>query len=130
LPTFMPNNRRRRNIEGAVRVEGVMSRRFFCPELFADLNARAYRVSFQIAEEGTWDHKFHDLAGKEISADDLWLAHGDLSSIQETCDRAVGRKLKPLVETSAENPPRPARAPAYARRAADGRFVPMSLQGV
>jgi hypothetical protein len=107
-----------------------MSRQFLCPELFADLNARAYRVSFQIAEEGTWDHKFHDLAGNEISPADLWLAHGDLSSIQSTCDQAVGRMLKPLVVTAAENSPGLNSARVFARRAADRQFVPMSLQGV
>jgi hypothetical protein len=106
-----------------------MNTRFLCPELFADRNARTYRVSFQIAEEGTWDHKFHDLAGNEICADDPWLAHGDLSSIQSTCDQAVGRMLKPLVETAAENSIRPNSARVFARRAADRRFVPMSLQG-
>ena len=84
-----------------------MNRRFLSPEIFADRNARAYRISFQIAEEGTWDHKFHDLAGNEINPNDLWLAHGDLSSIQSTCDRAVGRVLEPLAETVAENSPRP-----------------------
>jgi hypothetical protein len=107
-----------------------MNTRFRCPELFADRNARAYRVSFQIAEEGTWDHKFHDLAGNEISPDDLWLAHGDLSSIQLTCDQAVGRMQKPLVETAAENSSRPNSARVFARRAVDRQFVPMSQQGV
>jgi len=111
-------------------MERHVSRRFLCPELFADRNARGYRVSFQIAEEGTWDHKFHDLAGSEISPDDLWLASGDLSSIQSTCDRAVGRILTPIAETAAENSPQPNRAPAFARRAPDRKFIPISLQGV
>ena len=107
-----------------------MNRRFLSPKIFADRNARAYRISFQIAEEGTWDHKFHDLAGNEINPNDLWLAHGDLSSIQATCDRAVGRVLKPFAETLAGNSSHPRHTRDFARRAPDRRFVPISLQGV
>jgi hypothetical protein len=107
-----------------------MSRRFLSPEIFADRNARAYRVSFQIAEEGTWDHKFHDLAGSEISPDDLWLESDDLPVIQANCDLAVGHPLRPLAETIAENSLRPNRPRAFSRRAGDRTFVPISLQGV
>jgi hypothetical protein len=107
-----------------------MTRRFLSPEIFADRNARAYRVSFQIAEEGTWGHKFHDLSGNEINPNDLWLEPDDLSVIQANCDLAVGHPLRPLTETTSENSPSPNRPRASTRRAGDRRFVPISLQGV
>ena len=70
--------------------------RFLCPRTFEDRNRRGYRVSFRISEEGTWDHRFHDCAGREVDPEDLWLAHGDYRFIQSCCDSAVGRPLQPI----------------------------------
>jgi hypothetical protein len=61
--------------------------------VFRDRNGIVYRVSFQVAEEGTWDHQFHDVLGHLIQPDDLWLMHYDLTTIQTLCDEAVGREL-------------------------------------
>ena len=35
-----------------------MDKRFWYPFTFKARNARIYRVSFLIAEEATWDHRF------------------------------------------------------------------------
>ncbi len=47
-------------------------------------------MSFLLAEEATWDHRFHDLEGREIDVARLDLTLADLSSIQMSCDGAVG----------------------------------------
>ncbi len=65
--------------------------RFICAEIFADRNQRLFRVSFRIAEEGTWDHRFEDLAGHEIDPDALWLGHDELIAVQTACDQAAVR---------------------------------------
>ena len=41
-------------------------KRIWYPFTFTARNARVYRVSFLVAEEATWDHRFHDLDGREI----------------------------------------------------------------
>jgi len=60
------------------------------PALFCDRSARPYRVSFRIAEEATWDHRFHDLDGQEIATGTLDLDQRDHRLIQASCDGAVG----------------------------------------
>lgn len=60
------------------------------PFPFQDGRARPYRVSFLVAEEATWDHRFHDLDGCEISVGELLLLAADHRLIQASCDRAVG----------------------------------------
>jgi hypothetical protein len=52
--------------------------------------ARRYRISFRVGEEATWDHRFHDLNGREIAAEALRLGPGDLHAVQARCDRVVG----------------------------------------
>lgn len=64
--------------------------RVWYPFPFVDRQARAYRVSFLIAEEATWDHCFHDLDGREIPVGELKLLLPDHRFIQESCDHAVG----------------------------------------
>jgi hypothetical protein len=78
--------------------------RYICSTIFKDRNARRYRVSFQIAEEGSWDHRFEDLTGGEIDPEDLWLSHRELLAIQEACDQAVvchNLRLSPAEPASA-----------------------------
>ena len=60
------------------------------PFTFTDRNSQIYRVSFLIAEEATWDHRFHDVEGREIGAGGLNLTVAELRSIQASCDGAVG----------------------------------------
>jgi hypothetical protein len=67
-----------------------MSKRIWYPFTFTDRNSQIYRVSFLIAEEATWDHRFHDLEGREIGVESLHLALAELRSIQMSCDGAVG----------------------------------------
>jgi hypothetical protein len=64
--------------------------RVWYPLPFADRNARSYLVSFRIGEEATWDHRFHDLDGRELAAGELSLSAVDHRIIQTSCDRAVG----------------------------------------
>ena len=65
-------------------------KRIWYPFTFTDRNSQIYRVSFLIAEEATWDHRFHDLDGREIGAASLNLTAAELRSIQASCDGAVG----------------------------------------
>lgn len=65
-------------------------RRIWYPFTFEDGQSRVYRVSFLVAEEATWDHRFHDLDGTEIAAEDLRLSPSHLRYIQASCDSAVG----------------------------------------
>jgi hypothetical protein len=65
-------------------------KRIWYPFTFTDRNSQIYRVSFLIAEEATWDHRFHDLEGREIGAGSLNLTAAELCSIQASCDSAVG----------------------------------------
>ena len=64
--------------------------RVWYPFPFVDRWAREYRVSFLIAEEATWDHRFHDLDGREIPVGELRLLPPDHRFIQASCDHAVG----------------------------------------
>jgi hypothetical protein len=64
--------------------------RIWYPFTFTSRNQRVYRVSFRIAEEATWDHRYHDLQGTELSAVELGLHVSDISRIQASCDAAVG----------------------------------------
>jgi hypothetical protein len=64
--------------------------RVWYPLPFADRNARSYLVSFRIGEEATWDHRFHELDGREVAAGELRLSAADHRVIQTSCDRAVG----------------------------------------
>ena len=66
--------------------------RTWYPFPLVDRQARAYRVSFRIAEEATWDHRFHDPNGQEISAEELTLLPSDQLFIQSRCDNAVGAR--------------------------------------
>jgi hypothetical protein len=65
-------------------------KRIWYPFTFTDRNAQVYRVSFLLAEEATWDHRFHDLEGREIDVACLDLTLAELRSIQASCDGAVG----------------------------------------
>jgi hypothetical protein len=65
-------------------------KRIWYPFTFTDRNAQIYRVSFLIAEEATWDHRLHDLEGREIGVESLHLTVAELRSIQASCDCAVG----------------------------------------
>jgi hypothetical protein len=65
-------------------------KRIWYPFTLEDRNARVYRVSFLLAEEATWDHRFHGLDGRELAAEDLRLTPADLRYIQASCDSAVG----------------------------------------
>lgn len=64
--------------------------RVWYPLPFSDQSARSYLVSFRIAEEATWDHRFHERDGSEITAAELDLSAADHRFIQACCDRAVG----------------------------------------
>ena len=68
----------------------MYGKRIWYPFTFTDRNSQIYRVSFLIAEEATWDHRFHDLDGREIGAASLNLTAAELRSIQASCDGAVG----------------------------------------
>ena len=68
----------------------MKDKRIWYPFTFEDGNSRVYRVSFLLAEEATWDHRFHDLDGREIAAQDLRLSPLHLRYIQASCDGAVG----------------------------------------
>jgi hypothetical protein len=76
--------------------------RFWYPFPLVDRNARTYRVSFRVAEEATWDHRFHDVNGREIAPDELVLAPLDYRFIQSSCDHAVGSRAIRLM-TAANN---------------------------
>jgi hypothetical protein len=65
-------------------------KRIWYPFTFTGRNSQIYRVSFLIAEEATWDHRFHDLEGREIGDGGLNLTSAELRSIQASCDGAVG----------------------------------------
>lgn len=64
--------------------------RVWYPVPFSDRKARSYLISFRIAEEATWDHRFHDLDGRELGDGELALSSADYRFIQASCDRAVG----------------------------------------
>ena len=64
--------------------------RIWYPFTFTSRSEKVYRVSFRIAEEATWDHRYHDLQGSELSAVELGLRVSDISRIQASCDAAVG----------------------------------------
>lgn len=68
----------------------AVSHRAWYPFAFVDRNTRSFRVSFRIAEEATWDHRFHDIDGGEIAVDQLELQPVDHRFIQASCDHAVG----------------------------------------
>lgn len=81
--------------------------RIWYPFALVDRNARIYQVSFLIAEEATWDHRFHDMDGSEISAAELALIPTDYRFIQSSCDHAVGARniqLKPAANGNANAP--------------------------
>jgi len=65
-------------------------KRSWYPFALRDRDGRAYRVSFLIGEEATWDHRFHDLDGREVALTRLRLTKQDLHYIQESCDGSVG----------------------------------------
>jgi hypothetical protein len=67
-----------------------MDKRFWYPFSFKARNARIYRVSCLLAEEATWDHRFHDLDGRELDASSLNLTRAELRAVQVSCDGAVG----------------------------------------
>ena len=67
-----------------------MDKRFWYPFTFKARNARIYRVSFLVAEEATWDHRFHDLDGRELDAGSLNLTRAEIRAVQVSCDGAVG----------------------------------------
>ena len=60
------------------------------PLVFRDGQDRVFRVSFRIGEEATWDHRFHDLDGREIDQSMLQLSVMDQQLIQARCDGSVG----------------------------------------
>ncbi len=64
-------------------------KRIWHPFAFTSRNTRTFRVSFLVAEEATWDHRFHDLDGNEIEAGGLNLTRTELRLIQVGCDGAV-----------------------------------------
>lgn len=66
--------------------------RLWYPFPLVDRNARTYRVSFLVAEEATWDHRFHDLEGRELASGELALHPADYQFIQSSCDHAVGTR--------------------------------------
>jgi len=67
--------------------------RIWLPYPLADRRGRAYRVTFRLAEEATWDHCFHELDGRLIDVADLDLAPADHAHIQECCDASVGKSF-------------------------------------
>jgi hypothetical protein len=81
----------------------ISSPRVWYPFAFVDRNERTYRVSFRIAEEATWDHRFHDLDGTEIEAGELALQAPDYRFIQSSCDHAVGSRAVPLAVAANNN---------------------------
>jgi hypothetical protein len=64
--------------------------RIWYPFTFTSPTGQVYGVSFRIAEEATWDHRYHALEGGELSATELGLRVSDISRIQASCDAAVG----------------------------------------
>ncbi len=77
--------------------------RIWYPFSLVDRNARAYQVSFLIAEEATWDHRFHDMDGREIPAAELALLPLDYRFIQSSCDHAIGARKMPLPQAANAN---------------------------
>ena len=73
--------------------EPMDGKRIWYPFTFTDRNARVYRVSFLVAEEATWDHRFHDLEGREIDIANLELTLAELRTIQASCDGAIGSAI-------------------------------------
>jgi hypothetical protein len=65
-------------------------KRIWYPFTFSDRRERLYRVSFLVAEEATWDHRFHELDGSEIDVASLNLTLAELRAVQMSCDAAVG----------------------------------------
>jgi hypothetical protein len=84
------------------------SLRVWYPFPLVDRNARSYRVSFLIAEEATWDHRFHDMDGTEIAAEELAFQPPDYRFIQSSCDHAVGSRALRLVVAANSNAGAPA----------------------
>lgn len=81
--------------------------RIWYPFALVDRNARVYQVSFLIAEEATWDHRFHDTDGSEIPVAELALIPADYRFIQSSCDHAVGARniqLKQAANANANAP--------------------------
>lgn len=76
--------------------------RVWLPFPLSDSNARRFRISFRIAEEATWDHRFHDLDGREIDADELRLSPVELHSVQVSCDAVVGSRRITQARVAAE----------------------------
>ncbi len=68
-------------------------KRIWYPFTFTGPDARVYRVSFLVAEEATWDHRFHDLEGGEIDSAILELTLAELRTIQASCDGAIGSAI-------------------------------------
>lgn len=75
--------------------------RTWYPFTLIDRSARSYTVSFLIAEEATWDHRFHDADGSEIPAAELALIPADHRFIQASCDHAVGTRMRPAANGNA-----------------------------
>jgi len=70
-----------------------MDKRFWYPSAFTARNGRRFKVSFLIAEEATWDHRLHDLDGREIAAELVSLTRPELRAVQVCCDAVVGTQL-------------------------------------
>ena len=68
-------------------------KRIWYPFTFTGRKAHVYRVSFLVAEEATWDHRFHDLEGREIDISLLELTLAELRMIQASCDGAIGSAI-------------------------------------
>jgi hypothetical protein len=64
--------------------------RIWYPYTFTNRQGLVYRVSFRIAEEATWDHRLHDLDGRELGAPGPHLTRAELHAVQVSCDGAVG----------------------------------------
>lgn len=64
--------------------------RAWLPLLWQMPDRRVYRVSFLIGEEATWDHRFHDLDGREVDGQELRLSPEHKRQLQARCDRSVG----------------------------------------
>jgi hypothetical protein len=67
--------------------------RIWHPVTFQDRYSRIFRVSFRVAEEATWDHRVHDLDGREIALEELRLTQSDQRQLQTSCDSAVGARI-------------------------------------
>jgi len=67
--------------------------RFWYPSTLRDRGLTDYLLSFRIAEEATWDHRFHDLGGNELDPSDLRITQHDFGMIQLICDSVVGAPL-------------------------------------